>query len=46
MLHGPAGATGNEALAGALAQAREEADETLSSLPDILRPTIQDLLEG
>ena len=29
-----------------LAQAREEADETLSSLPDILRPTIQDLLEG
>ena len=29
-----------------LAEARASADETLSSLPDILRPTIQDLLDG
>jgi MerR family transcriptional regulator/heat shock protein HspR len=29
-----------------LADAREAADETLSSLPDILRPTIQELLES
>ena len=27
-----------------LAEAKAEADDTLSSLPDILRPTIQDLL--
>ena len=29
-----------------LADAKAAADESLSSLPDILRPTIQDLLEG
>jgi MerR family transcriptional regulator/heat shock protein HspR len=29
-----------------LADARAEANESLSSLPDILRPTIQDLLGG
>ena len=29
-----------------LSDARAEANESLSSLPDILRPTIQDLLDG
>ncbi len=29
-----------------LADARAEATETLSSLPDILRPTIQEMLDG
>ena len=35
-----------DAIKDQLADARAEANESLSSLPDILRPTIQDLLGG